>query len=101
MGQRRLQAEVQGLLDAGDCLRLRQDGRAVHRDLEAGAGAVDVRVPRRRRADQQRGGAGAATRGVERERSFGCHSEADCRFLERLLSVMQTLACVSVACWSI
>ena len=28
---------------------------------------------------------------IERKRSFGCHSEAGCRFVERLLSVTQTL----------
>jgi transposase len=28
---------------------------------------------------------------IKRQRSFGCHSEAGCRFVERLLSVTQTL----------
>jgi transposase len=28
---------------------------------------------------------------IKRKRSFGCHSEAGCRFVERLLSVTQTL----------
>jgi transposase len=28
---------------------------------------------------------------IKRKRSFGCHSEAGCRFIERLLSVTQTL----------
>ena len=28
---------------------------------------------------------------IKRKRSFGCHSEAGCRFVERLFSVTQTL----------
>ena len=28
---------------------------------------------------------------IKRKRSFGCHSEEGCRFVERLLSVTQTL----------
>jgi transposase len=28
---------------------------------------------------------------LKRKRSFGCHSEAGCRFIERLFSVTQTL----------
>ena len=52
---------------------------------------VDVRLYRGRGADEQ--SCGAVLRGAVlwRKGSFGCTSEGGCRFVERILTVVQTL----------
>ena len=89
--QRRLDSRAR--LGAGS-----QGGAAVHDSKAATfseragvvAGGVAVRGQRGGRADEQPRGAGAGAGVLWRKNAFGCQSEAGCRFVERMLTVVQT-----------
>jgi hypothetical protein len=53
--------------------------------------AVDLHSPRWRGADEQPYRALSAFGSALASNAFGCHSEAGCRFVERILTVVQTL----------
>ena len=82
--------ELQGVLEQG-CSCGFQGGDLFRQSLGTVSGVVVVRVDRRCRAHEQPCGTHPPLGRAVRKNSFGCHSAAGCRFVERMLTVVQTL----------